>query len=75
MVEIDIEVDPEIAEAAGVSGTPTIQFFKDKQLRLKLPGVKQKREYREIIESNLAWEKMSEIRVYVLLLLLFVSAL
>lgn len=53
LVEIDIEVDPEIAEAAGVSGTPTIQFFKDKQLRLKLPGVKQKREYREIIESNL----------------------
>lgn len=53
LVEIDIEQDPEIAEAAGVSGTPTIQFFKDKQLRLKLPGVKQKKEYREVIESNI----------------------
>lgn len=53
LVEINIEQDPEIAEAAGVSGTPTIQFFKDKELRLKLPGVKQKREYREVIESNI----------------------
>lgn len=30
-VEIDIEADSEIAEAAGVTGTPTIQFFKDKE--------------------------------------------
>ena len=53
LVEIDIEQDPEIAEAAGVNGTPTIQFFKDKELRLKLPGVKAKREYRDVIESNI----------------------
>ena len=53
LVEIDIEQDPEIAEAAGVSGTPTIQIFKDKQLRLKLPGVKKRSEYREAIEYNL----------------------
>ena len=53
LVEIDIEQDPEIAEAAGVSGTPTIQIFKDKQLRMKLPGVKKRSEYRDVIETNM----------------------
>lgn len=31
-VEIDIEEDPEIAEAAGIMGTPCVQFFKDKEM-------------------------------------------
>lgn len=31
-VEIDIEEDPEIAEAGGIMGTPTVQFFKNKQM-------------------------------------------
>ncbi len=53
LVEIDIVQDPEIAEAAGVSGTPTIQIFKDKQLRMKLPGVKKRSEYRDVIETNI----------------------
>ena len=36
-VEIDIEEDPEIAEAAGIMGTPCVQFFKNKEmLRLVL---------------------------------------
>ena len=52
-VEIDIEADPEIAEAAGVTGTPTVQLFKDKARITSVPGVKQKREYRELITSNL----------------------
>lgn len=30
-VEIDIEEDPEIAEAGGVMGTPLVQFFKNKE--------------------------------------------
>ncbi|KAH9316076.1 hypothetical protein KI387_024703, partial [Taxus chinensis] len=30
-VEIDIEEDPEIAEAAGIMGTPYVQFFKNKE--------------------------------------------
>jgi len=51
-VEIDIEADPEIAEAAGVTGTPTVQFFKEKARLSSVPGVKQKREYREMISSN-----------------------
>ena len=52
-IEIDIEEDPEIAQAAGVSGTPTIQFFKNKDRIVNLPGVKMKKEYRAIIEQNL----------------------
>lgn len=51
-VEIDIEEDPEIAEAAGVMGTPVVQFFKRKEKIKDISGVKMKREYREVIESN-----------------------
>ena len=36
-IEIDIEEDPEIAEAAGIMGTHCVQFFKNKEmLRLVL---------------------------------------
>ena len=52
-VEIDIAQDREIAENAGVSGTPTIQFFKDKELLSETKGVKQKSQYRQLIESYL----------------------
>ncbi|MEG4582290.1 thioredoxin-disulfide reductase [Microcoleus sp. MON1_C5] len=52
-VEIDIEEDPEIAENAGVIGTPTIQYFKDKDMVAELKGVKPKSQYRELIASNL----------------------
>jgi hypothetical protein len=31
-VEIDIEEDPEIAEAAGIMGTQCVQFFKNKEM-------------------------------------------
>lgn len=50
-IEIDIEQDPEIAEAAGVVGTPTIHFFKQKDKVGELKGVKQKSQYRETIQS------------------------
>jgi thioredoxin reductase (NADPH) len=52
-IEIDIEQDPEIAEAGGVIGTPTIQFFKNKEKVNELKGVKQKSQYREVIQSYL----------------------
>jgi len=52
-VEIDIEQDPEIAENASVTGTPTVQFFKDKELIHQYQGVKPKSQYREMIQSNL----------------------
>ncbi|CAO2147596.1 unnamed protein product [Urochloa humidicola] len=51
-VEIDIEEDPEIAEAAGIMGTPCVQFFKNKEMIRTISGVKMKKEYREFIESN-----------------------
>ncbi|MGC9502546.1 thioredoxin-disulfide reductase [Baaleninema sp.] len=52
-VEIDIVDDPEIAQAAGVIGTPTVQIFKDKDKVAELKGVKQKSEYRQAISDSL----------------------
>ncbi len=52
-VEIDIQEDPDIAKNAGVTGSPTIQFFKDKELLTELKGVKPKSQYRELIVQYL----------------------
>ncbi len=52
-VEIDIAADPEIAQMGQVIGTPTIQFFCDRELLEEVKGVKQKSEYRQIIENYL----------------------
>jgi thioredoxin reductase (NADPH) len=52
-VEIDIDKDRDIAENAQVTGTPTVQFFKDKELVEQLQGVKQKSEFRKVIERYL----------------------
>jgi thioredoxin reductase (NADPH) len=52
-VEVDIEAEPEIAENAMVMGTPTVQFFKDKEILDQLKGLKQKSEYRQAIEQYL----------------------
>jgi thioredoxin reductase (NADPH) len=51
-VEIDIDQDQDIAENAGIVGTPTVQIFKNKELVKEVKGVKQKSEYRQLIESN-----------------------
>jgi thioredoxin reductase (NADPH) len=52
-VEIDIEADREIAEQAGVTGTPTVQLFFQKELKQQFRGVKQRSEFRSAIESLL----------------------
>lgn len=52
-VEIDITEDPDIAESAGIIGTPTVQFFKAKALVGEMKGMKQKSQYREMIQNNL----------------------
>jgi thioredoxin reductase (NADPH) len=52
-VEIDIDQDRDIAENAGVTGTPTVQFFKDKELIQEVKGVKQKSEYRQLIANSI----------------------
>ncbi len=53
-VEIDIEADQEIAAQAGVTGTPTVQLFFQKQLRQQLRGVKQRSAFKAAIEELLA---------------------
>lgn len=50
---IDIDQDTEIAQAAGINGTPTVQIFKDKAKVAELRGVKQKSEYRAELEQVL----------------------
>ena len=52
-INIDIEQDPEIAEAAGIAGTPTVQMFKFKDKVAEVKGVKQKSQYRELIQQYL----------------------
>ena len=52
-VEIDIEADQDIAEQAGVNGTPTVQLFYDKSLQQQWRGVKQRSEFKSAIEALL----------------------
>jgi len=52
-VEIDIEADPEIAQQAGVNGTPTVQLFFRKEMRQQWRGVKQRSEFMAAIEPLL----------------------
>jgi len=49
-VEIDIEADQEIAQQAGVNGTPTVQLFFQKEMKNQWRGVKQRSEFRNAIE-------------------------
>ena len=53
-VEIDIEAEQEIAQQAGVTGTPTVQLFFRKELQQQFRGVKQRSEFRAAIEALLA---------------------
>ena len=55
-IEIDITEDPEIAQMGQVTGTPTVQFFRDREMLKEIKGVKQKSEFRKIIENNLSAE-------------------
>ena len=50
-VEIDIDADQEIAQQAGVTGTPTVQLFFNKELQQQWQGVKQRREFKAAIEA------------------------
>ncbi len=48
-VEIDIEIDPNIAEQAKVNGTPTVQLFQLKELKEEWKGVKQRSDFKNSI--------------------------
>ncbi|MDB9312413.1 thioredoxin-disulfide reductase [Spirulina sp. CS-785/01] len=52
-VEIDIDAEPAIAKQAQVIGTPTVQLFHDQELLEVIQGIKQKRQYREMIDHYL----------------------
>ena len=51
MVEINLEEDADIASQAGVTGTPTLQLFKDKALAQQWRGVQQRSAIKEAIEK------------------------
>ena len=59
-VEIDIVEDSDVAESAGITGTPTVQLFKDKALVGQLKGMKQKSQYRQMIEECFASSEKTE---------------
>ena len=50
-IEIDIEAEQEIAVQAGVTGTPTVQLFLNKELKQTFRGVKQRSEFKAAIEA------------------------
>ena len=50
-VVIDIEADQEIAEQAGVNGTPTVQLFHNKAMVKQWRGVKPRSEFKNAIEA------------------------
>merc|ERR1712003_28758 len=50
-VEIDVEEDPEIADASSVMGTPHTQFFYNKDRVGSFAGVKMKSEYLKLCET------------------------
>ena len=52
-VEIDIEEDPEIAQAAGITGTPCVHVFHRKERLAVLAGVKTRSDYRSVIDGAL----------------------
>ena len=52
-VEVDIEADQAIAQQAGVTGTPTVQLFFQKELKEQFKGVKQRSEFKAAIEALL----------------------
>lgn len=54
LIEIDITEDSAIAEQAGVTSTPTIQLFKNKELLETMVGMKPKSQYRETIQKYVA---------------------
>ena len=52
-VVIDIETDQDIAEQAGVNGTPTVQLFHRKAMVQQWRGVKQRSVFKDAIETLL----------------------
>ncbi|ACO61909.1 predicted protein, partial [Micromonas commoda] len=52
-VEIDVDRDGDVAESAGVLGTPCVHVFREKERIAVISGVKMRSKYREAIDSCL----------------------
>ena len=52
-VEINLEDDAAIAAQAGVSGTPTLQLFHQKELKQQWRGVQQRTPIKQAVEALL----------------------
>ncbi|CAM9955205.1 unnamed protein product [Ectocarpus sp. 6 AP-2014] len=50
-VEVDITESPDIAQNAGITGTPTVQIFRDKTMLDTLKGVKPRNVYRSRLKA------------------------
>ena len=56
-VEIDVDRDGDVAESAGVLGTPCVHVFREKERVAVISGVKMRSKYREAIDSCLRLEE------------------
>jgi thioredoxin reductase (NADPH) len=59
-VEIDVDVDKDIAEGAGVLGTPCVHVFKARERVAVVSGVKMRSAYRKAIDSCLEVNAVAE---------------
>ena len=59
-VEIDVDLDGDVAESAGVLGTPCVHVFRDKERVAVVSGVKTRSKYREAIDSCLRLDRLEE---------------
>ena len=59
-VEIDVDLDGDVAESAGVLGTPCVHVFRDKERVAVVSGVKTRGKYREAIDSCLRLDRLEE---------------
>jgi thioredoxin reductase (NADPH) len=56
-VEIDVDRDGDVAESAGVLGTPCVHVFREKERVAVISGVKMRSKYRDAIDSCLRLEE------------------
>ncbi len=52
-VEIDINIDQELAQAAGITATPTVQLFKNSKQLAEIKGLRPKADYLTVIQKYL----------------------
>ncbi|MFW8601369.1 thioredoxin-disulfide reductase [Desulfobacterota bacterium M19] len=52
-VEIDINIDQELAQAAGITATPTVQFFKNGVQLAEIKGLRPREDYLSVIQKHL----------------------